>query len=97
MLLIRKDIRDRGLDANIICQVHDALVVDVSIKDADAVADIIYKQFTNLPSTLTRYFGYNWYVPMTGEISAGINYKDQSLLIGKKGRVAYATDLYRQE
>jgi DNA polymerase-1 len=93
MLLIRKQIRDEELDANLICQVHDSVVLDVAIKDADRVAEIIWTQFNNLPQTLSKFFGYNYFVPMTGEVEAGMNYKDLKKLFGKEGRVAYVSEV----
>ena len=94
MLLIRKQIKNEGLDANIICQVHDALVVDSLLSDADRVCAIIWEQFNNLPSTISKYFNYNWTTPMTGEVECGLNYKETVKIFGKKGRLKYATECF---
>ncbi len=93
MLLIRKQIRDEELDADLICQVHDSLVGDVLIEHADRVAEIIWEQFNNLPQTISKYFGYNWITPMTGCVEIGDTYKDLKEIFNKKGRVAYSRDV----
>lgn len=97
MVLINKQIKEEGLDANIICQVHDSLVLDSSIEDADRVAEIIWEQFNDLPNTISKYFNYQWFTPMTGEVEAGWNYKELTKIFDKKGRVATVKELFSDQ
>ena len=92
-MIIRKQIIDEGLDAKIICQVHDSLVVDSCTKDTDRVAEIIWTTFNKLPGYISKYWDYNWFVKMTGEVEVGYNYKDLKKMFGKEGRLAYTKEL----
>lgn len=87
MLLIRKEIRDKEVDANIICQVHDSIVCDVHKNHIDALAEIVWQNFRKLPQHILQYWKYNWRTPMTGEIEVGDNYKDLVKIYGKEGKL----------
>jgi DNA polymerase-1 len=66
MLRTRRALRDSGLDAKLILQVHDELIVEVSKKDADAAAVILKNEMehaveTRVPLTVDVATGKNWY------------------------------------
>lgn len=87
MMIIRKRIRDEELDAKMICQVHDSVVLDVHKNFVDRASEILHNVFGELPKLIKQYWGYDWVVPMTGEIEVGKNYKELTKLFGKKGRL----------
>ena len=93
MMVVRKQLLDKNLDAKMLGQVHDSIILDVHKKDVDVVAELIYNVFIGLPKYIESYFKINCPVPFTGEVECGPNYKEQQLLFGKKGRVAYYSDL----
>lgn len=87
MMILRKKILDRGLDAKMICQVHDSIVMDVHKKDVDEVSFLCHNTFTELPKSIKQYWKYDWRTPMTGEVEIGLNYKDLKKIYDKKGRI----------
>lgn len=87
MMLIRKRLRDEEVDAKIICQVHDSVVMDVHKDSVEAAAFIIWDVFNKLPTSIRQYWGYNWCVPMSGCVEVGKNYKELVEIYNKKGRV----------
>ena len=87
MMLIRKQIRDLELDAKMICQVHDSVVLDVHKNSLDDVAEVVYNVFVGLRKTIKQYWGYDWIVPLTGCIEIGKNYKDLQEIYNKRGKI----------
>ena len=66
MIRTRRALRDSGLDAKLILQVHDELIVEVSKKDADAAAVILKNEMENavqtrVPLTADVAMGQSWY------------------------------------
>lgn len=87
MMILRKRIMDEELDAKIICQVHDSIVLDVAKKDVDRCSELVYNTFVGLPKSIKQYWKYDWRVYMTGEVEVGFNYKDLKKTFDKKGRI----------
>lgn len=65
MINVSKALKDSGLDAKLIMQVHDELIVEASEKDADKAAEILKREMENTVKTT---------VPMLVEISTGSNW-----------------------
>ena len=66
MIRTRKALRDSGLDARLILQVHDELIVEVSRADAEAAAAILKNEMehaatTRVPLTVEVAMGQSWY------------------------------------
>jgi hypothetical protein len=77
-------------------QVHDSILFDCSVKDVDRLGELVYNVFIGLPEYISNYWKIDWNVKMTGEVEVsapGGNYKEQQLLFGKQGRVAFYSDL----
>ena len=66
MIRTRKALRDSGLDARLILQVHDELIVEASRADAEAAAAILKNEMehaatTRVPLTVEVAMGQSWY------------------------------------
>ena len=66
MIRTRKALRDSGLDAKLILQVHDELIVEASRADAEAAAAILKNEMehaatTRVPLTVEVAMGESWY------------------------------------
>jgi DNA polymerase-1 len=66
MIRTRKALRDSGLDAKLILQVHDELIVEASRADAEAAAAILKNEMehaatTRVPLTVEVAMGQSWY------------------------------------
>ena len=66
MIRTRKALRDSGLDARLILQVHDELIVEASRADAEAAAAILKNEMehaatTRVPLTVEVAMGESWY------------------------------------
>lgn len=66
MIRTRRALADSGLDAKLILQVHDELIVEVSHKDAEAAAVILKREMehaadTRVPLTVEVAMGQSWY------------------------------------
>ncbi len=67
MIRVRDALKASGLDARLILQVHDELIVEASRKDADAAAEILRREMEGAVSLA---------VPLTAEVSAGDSWFD---------------------
>jgi DNA polymerase I-like protein with 3'-5' exonuclease and polymerase domains len=67
----------RNMKSHPILTVHDSIVFDVAHQEREQLADLLMLVFTNLPQYIKQYWGYNWIVPMTGEVEVGRNYGNQ--------------------
>ena len=66
MIRTRRALADSGLDAKLILQVHDELIVEVSHQDAEAAAVILKREMehaadTRVPLTVDVAMGQSWY------------------------------------
>jgi DNA polymerase-1 len=66
MLRTEKALKEANLDAKLILQVHDELVVDAAAQDAEKAAEILRTEMENavqllLPLTVELSIGANWY------------------------------------
>ncbi|MBO7303755.1 MAG: DNA polymerase I [Clostridia bacterium] len=68
MIRVHKAIKDSGIDARIVMQVHDEIVVEVKKKDTEACREIVKREMENAVS-LT--------LPLTVEVTVGDNWLDQ--------------------
>ncbi len=65
MINVSKALKESGIEAKLIMQVHDELIVEASKKDADKAAEILKREMENTVKTT---------VPMLVEISMGANW-----------------------
>ena len=65
MIRTRNALRDAGIDARLILQVHDELIVEVAKRDKDKAAEILGREMEGAVS---------FAVPLTAEVSAGENW-----------------------
>lgn len=65
MIRTRDALREAGIDAKLILQVHDELIVEVAKSDRDAAAEILSRAMEGAVSLA---------VPLTAEVSAGENW-----------------------
>ena len=66
MIRVDTALRDSGLDAKLILQVHDELIVEASEKDAQAAKELLVREMENcaelsVPLTVSAAIGENWY------------------------------------
>lgn len=77
MITLNNILKREGLtDVKIINQVHDSIVMDCPDKYVDEVAYHAIHTFRRIPELVRSYWGYNWIVPMDGEVKAGKDWKD---------------------
>lgn len=67
MIRTRDALRDAGIDARIILQVHDELIVEASLNDADRAAEILRREMENAVQLS---------VPLTADVSRGKTWYD---------------------
>ncbi len=67
MIGVARALRDSGLDAHLILQIHDELIVECRTEDADAVSEILRKEMQSAASLP---------VPLTVEVSRGASWYD---------------------
>ncbi len=65
MIRTRNALRDAGIDAKLILQVHDELIVEVAKRDQEKAAEILGREMEGAVS---------FTVPLTAEVSAGENW-----------------------
>lgn len=65
MVKVSKALKDAGLDARLVMQVHDELIIEASEKDATAAAEILKREMENTVKTA---------VPLRAEVSTGKNW-----------------------
>jgi DNA polymerase I-like protein with 3'-5' exonuclease and polymerase domains len=70
-------LRNKGFKSVPILTVHDSVVFDVAEGEQDRLADLCMTVFNNLPKYIKQYWGFDWQVPLTGEVEIGRNYGEQ--------------------
>jgi DNA polymerase I-like protein with 3'-5' exonuclease and polymerase domains len=73
-VIIMRGVRAQGLAVRIILTVHDSLVFEYDEKDLDKLITLCNKVTKALPSYIKSYFGFDWNVPLDGDIEIGYNY-----------------------
>jgi DNA polymerase-1 len=63
-----------GLKANLILQVHDSMVWDCPVEEAEVLCREGIKLFRSLPQLAKEYFGWDIVVPLTGDCEVGYDY-----------------------
>lgn len=66
MVRVDKALRESGLDARLILQVHDELIVEAAAKDAEAAKELLIREMENcvdlsVPLTVSAAVGKTWY------------------------------------
>ena len=77
-VIIRKAMKKRGMKSLPILTVHDSLVFDYVESEKEELAKLCLRVFNNLPKYIKQYWGYDWTVPLTGEVQTGDNYGNQT-------------------
>ena len=67
MIRAHRALRDAGIDARLILQVHDELIVEASLADADRAAEILRSAMEEAVSLR---------IPLTAEVSRGRTWFD---------------------
>jgi DNA polymerase-1 len=67
MIRTHRALQEAGIDARLILQVHDELIVEASLTDADKAAEILQREMENAVETA---------VPLTAEVSRGRTWFD---------------------
>jgi DNA polymerase I-like protein with 3'-5' exonuclease and polymerase domains len=73
-VVIMRGVRKQKLAVNILLTVHDSLVFEYKEKDLDKLITLCNKVTKALPSYIKTYFGFDWNVPLDGDIEIGYNY-----------------------
>lgn len=74
MIQIKRKMIAAGLDALMICQVHDSIVFDCPESEVHTLSRICVETFEDLPRLLSLYWGVDWNIPLTGDVEAGPSY-----------------------
>jgi len=67
-------VAELGLKANLILQVHDSMVWDCPVEEAEVLCREGIKLFRSLPQLAKEYFGWDIVVPLTGDCEVGYDY-----------------------
>lgn len=65
----------------VIQTIHDSLFVDVPSKYVDTLVRLMYDCLRDLIPNIKRCFGYDWAVPLDGEVKVGPNQKDMKKIL----------------
>ena len=73
-VVIMRGVRAQSLEVRILLTVHDSLVFEYKEKDLMKLIELCNKVTKALPDYIKNYFGFNWNVPLDGDIEIGYNY-----------------------
>ena len=73
-VIIMRGVRAQSLEVRILLTVHDSLVFEYKEKDLMKLIELCNKVTKALPDYIKNYFGFNWNVPLDGDIEIGYNY-----------------------
>lgn len=80
MIHIYRGLQKHNIEAKIINQVHDSIVIDTPKENVDRVCQVCYTVFSGIPQYVKNYWGYNWEVPMAGECKSGYNWSSMKVV-----------------
>lgn len=84
VLLARLEVAHRLREANIVAlllsTIHDSIVVDTPSENVVAVARLLKDSIEAVPSLCKKVWKYDFSLPLTCEVSAGMNKKDMKIL-----------------
>jgi hypothetical protein len=74
--------RRENLESMLVLTVHDSLVIDAVVSELPKIHEIVDQTLNHIPEVLQYVFGADYdtswmIVPLAGDMSVGINYKDQ--------------------
>lgn len=78
-LLLKQYLAEAGLhQLQLVCTVHDSILIDTIRANVAAVVEILSSVWTNLPKEFERQFGLELDLPTKCEIQVGPNWKDMT-------------------
>ena len=83
MVVAFRRLRSKGLfdtGVKFINQVHDSIIMDVPEHLCEEVGKNIFDIFADIPNLARNYWGYDWIVPMAGEVKVGENWSEMTKL-----------------
>lgn len=80
-LRARQLLRESGLDALLVCTVHDSIVADCRTRDLQQVGRILQSSVEEVPELCKRIWKYDFKLPLTAEVQYGPNKKQMQDLI----------------
>jgi DNA polymerase I-like protein with 3'-5' exonuclease and polymerase domains len=69
-----KRMKKQKLVSELICTVHDSILIDCYDEEVKSINDIIVQVFKDLPKNFQRVFGKEFNLPLTGETTVGDNW-----------------------
>lgn len=73
-VIIRKKMRSKNMKSKMLLTVHDSIVFDYKESEKYDLAKLCIDTFEKLPKYIKQYWGYDWVVPIKGEVEIGSNY-----------------------
>jgi DNA polymerase I len=70
-------------DIKLINQVHDSIIIDSPDEYLDQVSEVALSTFENIPKYMKDHYGYDWLVPLKGEVKYGQDWSNQIKYEGK--------------
>jgi DNA polymerase-1 len=67
---------EAGLEADLVCTIHDSIVVDTPSKNCYTISMLLKKAIEDVPNICKQVWGYDFSLPLTCEIQAGPNKAD---------------------
>jgi len=71
-----KRFRDANINGVLINTVHDSIVCDIMESEVRRTVEIFHSVFNDIPINFNRLFGVSFNIPLTCEVSIGINQKE---------------------
>lgn len=77
MCIVARKLREMGVDADLVLQVHDSMVFECNKKDVNKLCRLVVDLFESSPKLVESYFGWKFTAPLTGDAEVGPTYGDQ--------------------
>lgn len=74
-------LRESGIEALLVCTIHDSIIADCRSRDVEAVGRILKQAVEDVPGLCMRIWKYDFNLPLTAEVQYGPNKKDLKDLI----------------
>lgn len=71
-----KKLRESGMEAKLICTIHDSIVADCPEHETQAVAKILFDSIREVPALCEQVWNYKFKVALSSEVQAGKNKYD---------------------
>jgi DNA polymerase I-like protein with 3'-5' exonuclease and polymerase domains len=69
-----------GLEALLVCTIHDSIVADTQARNVEAVGRLLKQSVEEVPKLVKQTWDYDFKLPLTAEVQYGMNKADMQEL-----------------